>query len=66
MGARIEDERNRTGMPGGQADKNALPNAAIPIGNLLAILKVRVEDINQTMKYVSTVRTQARAFDARE
>ncbi len=53
MGAGIEDERNRTGMPGGQADKNALPNAAISIGNLLAILKVRAKDVNQTAKDMS-------------
>ena len=66
MGAGIEDERNRTGMPGGQADKNALPSAAIPFGNLLAVLKARVKDINPTTKDVSMGKTRARTFDASE
>ena len=53
-------------MPGGQANKNALPSAVIPFGNLLAILKARVEEINRTTKDVSMGKTRARAFDASE
>jgi hypothetical protein len=46
LGVWVEDERDQAGMPRGEANKNALLSSTVPLGNLLAILKVGVKNIN--------------------
>ena len=53
----IENERNQTGMPGGETDKNSLSSAAVPLRDLLTILKARVQNINRTPKDMSMGKT---------
>ena len=66
LGVWIENERNRARMPGGEADKNALPSTTDPFGNCLAILKVGIQNINRTVKGMGMWMSRSRAFDTRK
>jgi hypothetical protein len=51
---------------GRNTNNDALMSTAIPIGNLLAILKAEIQNINRTAKGMGMWKSRASTFDTRK
>jgi hypothetical protein len=66
LGAWVENQRNQTRMSWREANKNSLSCPTVPFGNLLAVLKARVEDIHWATKDMGTWQSRTRTLNTRE